>query len=189
LCEATGALAAVLVDGDGETVDYASLVDPFDMKLAGAEWEIVLSLLKQSRAAQLRETHEVWVRAVRRSFAAVALPEGYALVVVMPRHAFIVSRRALMEASLQICLEAGLPPVAGTENEALRWARVRVKTSRRNARRPVSLWHGDNWCRLTLLGRYLNLDRRELGFRARLTSGAEFALVREPLGYWYAGDL
>jgi hypothetical protein len=39
------------------------------------------------------------------------------------------------------------------------------------------------------LGRYLNLDRRELGFRARLTSGAEFALVREPLGYWYAGDL
>ena len=47
LLDATpGAVAAVLVDHDGETVDSAGALEPFDLKVAAAHWQIVLAELR-----------------------------------------------------------------------------------------------------------------------------------------------
>ncbi len=51
LCDDCGALAAALVDGEGETVDYAGLLSPYDIKVLAAEWRIVLAVLHDSRLA------------------------------------------------------------------------------------------------------------------------------------------
>jgi hypothetical protein len=187
-CEASGALAAALVDQEGETVDYACRTDPFEIKVAAAEWCLILKYLKESRFPSWPDTRELLVRAARRSYLAVALSEGYALVIELPRFAFRISSRALAQATRDLCLEAGLPCAESAIAVAERWARVRVRTAG-DMRRPAALWHDGKWRKLVVLGRYLDLADREIGFRARLRTGAEFALVREPLGRWYAGDL
>jgi hypothetical protein len=46
LCDDCGALAAALVDGEGETVDYAGLLSPYEIKVAAAEWRIVLAVVR-----------------------------------------------------------------------------------------------------------------------------------------------
>ena len=49
-CEGTAALGAALVNGLGETVDYAGSVEPFDIKVAAAEWQLVLAMLRTPTA-------------------------------------------------------------------------------------------------------------------------------------------
>ncbi len=41
----SGARAAALVDFEGETVDYAGVLDPFELRIAAAHWQIVLAQL------------------------------------------------------------------------------------------------------------------------------------------------
>src|SRR6185295_17908226 len=79
LCSSAGVLGAALVDADGEAVDYAGRVDSFEIRVAAAEWRIILSLLTRSSHAPWRETRQLMIRGVKKSFGAVLLPEGYAL--------------------------------------------------------------------------------------------------------------
>jgi hypothetical protein len=190
LCDATGAFAAALVDSDGEAVDYAGTIDPFQVKVAAAEWQIVLRLARASPLALWRGTEVLWFRGGRRSFASVALDEGYAIVVVMLRHSLTLSWRALCEAVRDVSNEAGLrvPPAFRADKE--RWTRVEVRTARADPRRPEALWRDGGWSVLTILGHYQKSGAvPEVGYRARLLSGAEITLVREPLGRWYADDV
>jgi hypothetical protein len=190
LCEATGALAAALVDSDGETVDYAGNVSPFQVKIAAAEWQIVLRLARESQVRWWASAQYLCFRGARRSFVAVALDEGYVIVVVAPRHSLTLSWRALCEAVRDASSEAGLrvPPAFRSEKE--RWKRVEVRTAENDPRRPESLWRDGAWAALTILGHYQKGGAlSEVGFRARLASGAEITLVREPLGRWYADDV
>ena len=190
LCESTAVLGAALVDRLGETVDYAGYVAPFDLKVAAAEWQLVLERLAHaSPALAWPDTQELVVRAARLSFVAVPLTEGYALVVELCRHAGGISRRALAEAVRELCREAALdiprtPPLE-------RWELVEVRTASGNVRRPQAIWHGGQWHQLEILGRYRarELGRREVGYRARLGARVDISLVREPLGRWYALDL
>ena len=85
LCDSTGALAAALVDQEGETVDYAGTVEPFEIRVAAAEWRLVLRALGSSLVPGWAETNQIIVRARQRSFAVVALPEGYAIVLEVAR--------------------------------------------------------------------------------------------------------
>src|SRR5690606_22337229 len=73
LCDGTGARAAPPVDQEGETVDYAGTVEPFEVKIAAAEWQLVLATLERSQVADWRDTRLLVVRSARRSFAAMAL--------------------------------------------------------------------------------------------------------------------
>jgi hypothetical protein len=178
------------VDRQGETVDYAGYVAPFDLKVAAAEWRLVLDRLAYaSPALAWPDTHELVVRAARLSFVVVPLNEGYALVVELRRHAGGVSRRALGEAVRELCREAELEPPRRPAPE--RWELVEVRTSAGNVRRPQAMWHGGQWHQLEILGRYRagELGRREVGYRARLGARVDISLVREPLGRWYALDL
>lgn len=191
LCDATGALAAALVDSEGETVDYAGRVDPYEIRVVAAECRLLLQQLLGCRFAAWAPTDEVWVRAQRASLAVVALSSGYALVVTLPRHCFRISVRALAEAVREICDESGLTAPDRFER-AERWMRVEVRTDTGDPHRPLFLWRAGSWEALALLGRFQPHEReckaRELGFRARLASGQEFNLVREPLGHWYVDE-
>jgi hypothetical protein len=187
LCDATGAVGAALVDAEGETVDYAGAIAPFDIKVAAAEWMVVLAQLREATVANWAETNEVFVRGSRKSFFLRALSDGYGLVVQLLPHAFALSRRGLHEAVRELCAEAGLGlPDAMAHDRDPQW-RVEVRCDDKDPRRPAALWMGGSWSRVEILGRWVDATSpREAGFRVRLPTGAELTLVRERLGRWYA---
>ncbi len=188
-CNSVGSPGAALVDQEGETVDYAGVEDPYEIRVTAAELALVLRFVRDSNVPSWPQTTEVIVRARKASFAVASVGDGYAVVMRLPRHAFTLSRRALYEALRELSEEAGIDSVLRPEAE--RWCRVQVLTEVGNPLRPEAVWRAGNWHKLTIMGRYQEpgFAPRELGFRARLRTGEEFNLVREPLGRWYAEDL
>jgi predicted regulator of Ras-like GTPase activity (Roadblock/LC7/MglB family) len=179
-------LAAVLVDNDGEAVDFAGALAPFDAKIAGAYLRLVLEeTTGMSARAKVGRLTQVVVRSVRRSFLARPLDDGYALVLVLKRQGFAISARALAIAERDLYREAGwpIPPASGPA-----WYPVHVESAFKNRRRPLRMLAGATWQRVEVLGRVMGLGR-DRGYRCRLRSGAELTLVREPAGTWYADEL
>ncbi|HET9954780.1 MAG TPA: hypothetical protein VFQ61_09760 [Polyangiaceae bacterium] len=185
LCSSAGVVGAALVDADGEAVDYAGRVDSFDIRVSAAEWRIILARLGRSSFGPWRGTHQLMVRGVNKSFGAVLLPEGYALVVQLLPRCFRVSPRALSEAVREICENAGLEL---PQNAAGQWRRVQVNESPAPQRRPESVWVNRKWLPVEVLGRWVDpeLLPNEIGYRVRLLGGEEITLVREPLAQWFA---
>lgn len=185
LCRATGASASALVDREGETVDYAGHRSPFEIRVAAAEWRLALDLTRHAPVPGFTNIEELWVRARLRSYAVVAVGEGYAIVLELPRYCSKVSRRALAQAIRELGDEAGL--VVPGQGRSGRWSWVEVRAAPDDPLRPEALWHDQRWEPVTVLGRYRSgdLERREVGYLARLPSGAEFSLVREALGRWF----
>jgi hypothetical protein len=185
LVDATpAAVAAALVDFEGETVDYAGRMDTFELKIAAAHWQIALSEIEPA-APNVGALSKLVVRARGRGYYVRRLPESYAVVIVMhPRAAFAVSERAMDEAVRRLSAEAGWPAPRGA-----RWFGVEVETVRRGgARRPTRLKLGGEWLPLEVMGSLVGLAPREKGFRVRLPNGAEMMLVRERLGGWFADE-
>ncbi len=185
LCDRTGALGAALVDSEGEAVDFSTSLTPFEMKVAAAELRLVLQFTCEADVPGFQSTRELVVRAKRYSYGCFALTEGYALVLVMLRRSFNVSRRAVAEAIWTISSEAGLDRPDGTE----RWVGVQVKATKR--RKPQSVWLSGRWRPVDILGRFSATPNqpRDIGYRVQLNTGAELTLVRERLGRWYADQL
>jgi hypothetical protein len=194
LCDATGAAGASLVDNLGETVDYAGYLEPYALKVMAAEWRIVLDYLRQRERFDFSDVGEFIVRARHKSFALVALSEGYALVLELPHRSFSFSRRAVAEAVRELELEAGLPP-SNAMGQREHWSKLEVRTAPGDARRPEAVWFKGAWHPVTIVGRYAapaarpSASAKSTAYRARLTTGQEFALVREPMGRWFADDL
>jgi hypothetical protein len=188
LCEASSALGAALVDGEGETVDYAGRIEPFELRVSAAELRIVLATLQATSIGQWNSTHELLLRCAKHSFAVRSLTDGYALVLVLPRFAFRVSRRALAEAAFDLERESGLS-LLGVK-ERLRWLRVDVRASVEDEDRPQVVWYQRGWRPVTLLGRFqsADLEPEEVGYLARFATGPEVLLVRESRGMWFAGE-
>lgn len=189
LCDAVGAVGAALVDAEGETVDYAGAIDPFEIKIVAAEFTVLMEVVQQSGVPLWDQSKELLLRAARKSFFLRRLGEGYAIVLQLLPHAFHVSRRGLSEAVRDLCGEAGLELPEDFRTEPEQWARVEVRCPQ-GRRRPDAIWVDGGWCPLEVLGIYSeDLRENEVGYRARLATGAELTLVREPLGRWYADGL
>jgi len=184
LCESAGVVAVALVDRDGEAVDYAGSVKPFDIRVAAAEWRLILSRVERSEVAAWCGARVIVARGEQKSFAVARLGEGYALVLQLVPRCFRFSARALAEAIHEISEDAGLPVDARLE----RWVRVQVTEARFPSRRPRKLWLANGWSPVEVIGRFVEpkLGRGEIGYRVRLTRGGEVTLVREPLGHWFA---
>ena len=189
LCDATPALGAALVDFQGETVDFAGTLDPFDIKVAAAEWRLVLDLVRASKVWSWPHARQLLARGARHSFAVVPMGEGYAIVAQMLRHSFGLSERAVAEAVRGLSREAGIE--AAERSDAVHWARVDVRTKSDDDRRPDSIWLGGHWSPVVILGRYREqeLPPNEVGYRVRIAAETDVSLIREPLGVWYADDL
>jgi len=188
LCEGCAAHAAALVDSEGETVDYAGRIAPYEIRVAAAELRLVLEFTRNAEIPGFPDVSEIRIRTSLRSYAVIGLGDGYAIVLELLKHSLAVSRRALAQAVRELELEAGIASVL-TPGSA-RWSRVRVRQSADDARRPDAIWLEGTWQAVTVLGRYRSADlaRRERGYLARVPSGAEFSLVREPLGYWFIDE-
>ena len=179
-----GAIGAVLVDRDGEAVNYAGRVDAYDVKLAGAHWQIVL---QETGALSARRSLGVprvlAVRGERRSFIAHALPDGYALVLLLGRRAgFTAAARAFAVCERALANEAGW----GAPARSASWFAAQVVEGRTG--RPTRILANSQEHAVEVVGRITGLASREAGWRVRLEQGAELTLIREPGGHWYADE-
>jgi hypothetical protein len=178
-----GAQAAALVDLDGEAVDYAGRLDPFTLKLAAAHWRIVVHEL--AALPDRPQVRWLWVRTARSSYLMNALPDGYALALVLARGGgFGGWHRAMDTCARALGDEAGwtwagaLPP---------RWFPVEVTAD--SHRRPVSTRSEGGPRTIDVLGSVAGgLGRGERAWRVRYESGVEATLVREPGGLWYSDE-
>ena len=179
-----GACAAALVDFEGETVDYAGSLDPFELKVSAAHWQLVLATTRPTSGFDA--VQHFCVRAQRRGYFVRRLRENYAVVLVLhPRAAFAVSDRALQVAVMGLSTEAGWP----LPRNAVRWFAADVECAHRNQRwRPLRLRVADTWQPLEIIGAVVGLNARERGYRVRLTTGAEIMLIRERLGRWFSDE-
>jgi hypothetical protein len=203
------AAGAALVDGEGETVDYAGNIDTFDLKVAAAHFQVVLSDVRAY--PPLSTVREIRVVAKKRAYLLRTLDADYSLLLLLHRHGgFSVSRRALREAVGRLCVEAGL---AWSDPEPL-WYRVEVETSSmgRPTRlrapppyaelspppsvRPPSPFQNAHatrdpfsWNELEVIGALMGTGPKERGYRIRLASGAEMTLVRERNRLWFVDEL
>lgn len=175
------ARGAALVDFEGETVDYAGSLDPFELKVAAATWQIALS---EVCATSFASFTQIVVRASRSSFVLRRVNDQYALILVLhARAAFAVSDRALAEAETALASEAGW----SRRNRAA-WFGVSVRTEHGAEHRPESILVVDAWHPVEVMGALVGLVDRERGYRVRLASGAEMMLIRERNGRWFCDE-
>lgn len=180
-----GAYAAVLVDGEGETVDYAGRGDPFEMRVAAAHGQLLFQGV--ARFDKIGEARWVVVRGGRKSVAVTALPDGYALVLVLrPRAAFTISSRALAVCVRALSDEAGwMDQERDLGFDVRPWFAVTVETDGRG--RPASV-SANVSVNVEVLGAVMGLPVRERGYRVRTADGTELTLVREASERWYADE-
>jgi len=176
-----GAFACALVDLEGETVDYAGLGDPFDVKIAAAHSRILLREIEVFGA--LGDPRWVTIRGEKRTVVARRLPEGYALVVLFRRRAGFGAltswHRAFAACERALSAEAGWAC-----DVASSWHPVAVETDARGRPRRVGAPAVD----VEVLGAVMGLASGERGYRVRLANGVELTVVREPGSGWYADD-
>lgn len=176
-----GAIAAGLVDAEGESVDYAGWLEPFDIKVACAHWRIILHQLAQ--LSWMGATRTLVVRGSVRSTIVRALSDGYAVVLVLTRRAgFVQTERAFSACEVALSIEAGWP----ISSAQARWFPVLVEVDPK--RRPANIVYGGLAEPLEVLGRIVGTAETEQAFRVRLASGPEITLVREQGGFWYAEE-
>jgi hypothetical protein len=178
-----GARAAALVDGDGESVDYAGALSPFDVKVAAAHWQIVLGELGRTRL--FHHPRQIVVCGITKSFVVHAITDRYAVVVVLASRAgFAACPRAFLVFERALHAEAGI----GRANRGPSWTPVEIEQDARARPRTLALAAGTERESLEVLGSVMGLARGERGFRVRLASGLETMLVREPGGAWYSEE-
>jgi len=179
-----GARGAALVDRDGESIDYAGNLSPFDVKIAAAHWQIILAEL--AAVPILRAPRQLVVRAEKKSFLLRALSDGYSVVIVLATRAgFAPSTRGFSVFERALLREAGI----GRPQTGPAWSPVDVEYDARGRPRTLSTRNDAEPQALEVLGAVMGLDRGERGFRVRLASGVETTVVREPGGAWYADEL
>jgi|SRR5580692_327927 hypothetical protein len=179
-----GARAAALVDHQGETVDYAGRLDAFSVRVAAAHMRIILQDLAQHEGLARAPT-SIAARTTRGGFAVYALPDGYAVALLLSHKARLTGHtRALSAMASQLADEVGWPAPAGREPH---WHAVEVITD--SLGRPKGLRVKGELEPLDALGRFESgLGWRQRGWRVRFSSGVEAMLVRELGGFWYADE-
>lgn len=175
-----GARASALVDREGETVDYAGPVDPFDVKIAAAHLRILL--VQWRDVPVLGDAGWLILRSATKSFYAAELEEGYALIVLFARGAGFVPRsRALAVCRRGLAREAGFQHVVSDP-----WFAIDVEVDAHE--RPRRLFDRGRSFEVEVLGAHADLPAHEHGFRLRTDGGNELTVVRERGGFWYADE-
>jgi hypothetical protein len=176
-----GAHSAALVDADGEAVDYAGEALPFDIKLAGAHFRVVFD--EMLGFSPFRDARTLVVRGAVKSFVIRALPDGYALVVLLGRRAGFSPMRALDACERALIVEAGL-----TARPVAAWTCVAVECDRKRRPTRVGPLDGPGGAVVEVLGSVKGLPNGDRAFRVRLDTGAEMMLIRERGGIWYSEE-
>lgn len=179
------ARGAALVDLEGETVDYAGEVDPFELRVAAATFQLLLADLRST--AMFREVRQINVVSTKSGYLVRVLDPHYSLVVVLRKlGTFVVSQRVIDEVETHILLEAGL------SNRRAAWHRVDVDAEGRpprprRLRRAISE-EEPSWTSIEVLGTLVNVGHAEHGYRVRLGTGAEVNLLCENQRLWFIDE-
>jgi len=184
LVEALPGLAGVaLVDELGECVDYAGVLEPFEIRLTSAHLQIELRHATERLSGALGGLRELAVYARKRTFFAVHLVDGYDLILVFTAGSpWPLSSRAIAQAEYDIRVEGGWDPTADLE----RWIHLVVDARPHDRWRPHRVRLAGEWHEVEVMGTVVGLAEGERGFRVRTRTGAEMTLVRERFGHWYA---
>jgi hypothetical protein len=176
-----GAYAAALVDTEGETVDYAGSAEAFDIRVTAAHARLLLAEVE--RYGLLGAPRWLVIRGAKKSIVARALPDGYALALLLRRRAgFTASTRAFSACERDLAREAGWrAPGPGASSEE-QWYPVDVHADRLGRPRRIGTTV------VKVLGALVGLPPREHGFRVRTVDGNEINVVREARNCWYADE-
>lgn len=204
-------LGAALVDYEGETVDYAGYVDPFELKVAAAHLQLLVTEI--DALPFFAPMVEVRIRSKERALFVRVVDPNYSFIMVLHRASvFALSRRAIDETCHLLATEAGLDAIP-----ACQWFEVEVETPRRDSgvqtRRPLRVrgarrsiqapapsltttgpWRqgfaitDGSWRDAVVIGGMVGLGFRERGYRVALDSGLELNIVRERGGLWFANE-
>jgi hypothetical protein len=121
------ALCVVFVDPEGETVDWAARIDPFEARIAGAELTIVVAVARAGTArGGIGQALELRVECGKKSILVRTVSDGYDLVVILKSST--ISMQAAEKTHLcaiALLREAGLPPPPS-------FARLRVGDAHRS---------------------------------------------------------
>jgi hypothetical protein len=181
-----GARAAALVDSLGETVDYAGRLDAFSVRVAAAHMRIILQDTAQHSAVAGQPT-SVAVRTTRGAFAVYALPEGYAIALLMTYRARLTGHARAISAIARLLADEVGWPGHWVVNQHPNWLAVEVLGD--PAGRPKGLRVRGELQPLDVLGRFSSgLGWRQRGWRVRFAGGVEAMLVWEPGGFWYTDE-
>jgi hypothetical protein len=178
-----GVAGAALVDNLGECVDYAGVLDPFDIKVASAHLQLELRKLGESLESALGQVHALTVCAQKRSFVARHLVDDYSVIFVFTGGSpFHISSRAFAQAEYDLRVEGGWEPRASIE----RWVLVGVEARPHDRWRPRRVRIANLWHDVEVLGAVVGLTTGERGYRVRTSEGEEMTVVRERQGRWFA---
>jgi hypothetical protein len=178
-----GVAGAALVDELGECVDYAGVLEAYEIRLVSAHMQIELRNAMQGALAQVGRVRSLTICAHRRSYTALTLIEEYNLILVFTGGAPLsVSSRAIAQAEYDIRLEGGWEPPVDLE----RWIHLHVDARPHDKWRPHRVEFANAWHDVVVIGTVVGLVDGERGFRVRTGSGEEMTLVRERSGHWYA---
>lgn len=173
------ALCAVFVDSEGETIDLATRIDPFDTRIAGAEMAIVLQSLRAScKRAGAGPAVELRVECEDRCLLARNVAEGVDLVLVVEGNYLAPETiDALAGASMELLRESGLPPPSTVM--VLRPNQPPQRASRPAWAIPTVVDEdGERHVVDAILGWRQETDR--IDYLVRLDSGEELIVTRDP---------
>lgn len=181
-----GAAGAVLVDDLGECVDYAGVLESFELCVAAAHAQIELRQVAQCLDSHVGVVHSISMCARRRSYVVCNMVDNYVLIVVYIAAApLVIKSRALAQAAYDIRIEAGWDVSSSLEPTVEGWMRLQVQARPHDKWVPQRVFINDKWQRVVVLGTAMDLDEGEKGFRVRTETGRELTLVREITGCWF----
>lgn len=166
-----GVLAAVFVDDEGECIDYASRIDPFEAQVLGAVLSRTTAELAGACVAQTGETARWLCRASERDLLVQRVTAEHSLVVAVDRpYARARVARALPEVVGSLRAEAALPAPAWEDHGPS--VQVETRAARGWPYAPRSYTDGAGVRReVEVLGRYLEpgtaLRAEAICFRVR----------------------
>ena len=178
-------LAVVVVDSDGECVDYCSTLSPFDAKIAGAHLRIVVDEMRRfTERIGGAEASRIEIHGTERDLIARRLGDGYLLVVVVRASGTDQSLLSDVEDTAdEIRREAGLSTPAW-DPEADLEVQVRRATGWEFAPRAY-VEEGRSHEITTVLGRWVEsgplAGDHLVCFRVQTSTGVELTLAYDPL--------
>ncbi|MDH5674523.1 MAG: hypothetical protein OEZ06_20520 [Myxococcales bacterium] len=182
--EEPAVLAVAFVDLEGECVDYASALDPFEAKVAGAHVHVVMAeFVARQQKLGLRTPFFLRIRASERLLWAHRIADEYLLVVLAaPEVNEERLDRLIAETSVALRREAGLPPPSWEPSGTLK---VIVREAVGWDYAPVAFEDGDRTVTVSaVLGRWIEpggIEGDELVcFRVCVEDGHELTLVHDP---------
>ena len=177
------ARGAAVFDSEGETVDYAGNLDPYDLRVIAATFQIVLTDLREvAFAAGLRD---LLMNLTTSSYQIRVLDAHYSLIIVLRTMAtHCVSDRLVSEVAYRLAAEAGLERARKPA-----WYRVEVLASEKL--RPLAIrepGEKTSWVTTDVIGSHPSNPAGDRGFRVHVRTGVEVNLVLERNGLWFVDE-